>query len=236
MPIGTTAALLLAGGSALSAAGSVAGGAMQKGAANDAASASLQGQREALAFQKEQAARQEELFKQYTDQARADLAPLRDAQLGAVSQLQGFADASNPIYQAERDQSTQAIQRQLASQGLLRSKKQSDLLSNLELGLTQQRQSVLGGLAGLGAVESTANLSSGLGSALAGVSGNLSNQVGSGLQQLGQTLAQNNMAQGQINAGMFQGVTGALGQGLGSFGNMLQNQQQMAFLQKLLGK
>lgn len=197
-------------GGVLAATGAVGGAAIGAGAAGSAADSQLQGTRESIAAQKEAAAKAEALLREFNTQSRSDLAPVRDAQVSAINQLQGLGDANNPIYQQQRTLSTQAIQRQLAAQGLLRSRAQGDQLSQLELGLNQQRQNVLGGLAGLGAVQQLSSGSQNLGANLAGLQQGLGQQIGSAFQQQGQIGAQSIMQQ----ANAWQGGLAGLGNSL----------------------
>lgn len=203
-----SATALIAGG--IAASGAVAGAAINSSAAGDATNSQLQAQRESIAFQKEQAAK-----------AEAALQPFRDSQLNAMQQLQGLADPNSQLFQAQRNLSTQAIQRQLSAQGLLRSRNQSDLLSNLEVGLAQNRANILGGLANTGA-----------GQSLAGVYQNTGNSVGSSLAQIGQTIGAGQMAGANaLNSGI-QGVNNAFQGAIGGYQSYQQNQS----LLKLLGQ
>lgn len=198
-----------------------------------------------IAAQREMTDKAAAALKEQADIARSELAPFRESQLNALNQLNGLGDINNPLYQQQRAVNTQAIQRQLAAQGLLRSKKQSDLLSNLELGLDQQRTGVLQGLAGTGAVQASAQVSQGLGSSLSGLYGNLGANIGSSFQNfgnnlagiyqnMGNTRAQLAMANGQAIGGYASNLNNIV---QGTYGNYLsqqQNAQQMALLQQLL--
>jgi hypothetical protein len=255
MPALSTA-LLVGGG--LAAAGNIGAAAIGAGAASDAAEAQMSSTDKQIALQKEMFAKQleemqtsraqqERLFGQGLDfaksqygQAREDLAPVLAAQKVGLSNLQGFADENNPYYQAQRNQATQAIQRQLASQGLLRSKQQGEQLAGLELGLLGQRMNVNQFLGGLQGAQGQAALSQGLGQlglaggeALSGIAGqygaNVANLYGQNAQQLGtmfgqqgQIAANKAISQGQALSGMFQGL-GNIAQG--TIGNMMLQDQ-----------
>lgn len=210
-----TAAIGALAGGALSAGGSIAGAAIGSSAAGSAADAQLQGTRESITAQKEAAARAEALLREFNGTARADLEPVRSAQTGALTALQGLTDPNNAFYQQQRQVNTQAIQRQLAAQGLLRSRAQGDQLSQLELGLNQQRVGTLQGLAGLGGLQQLSSLSSGLGSNLAGIQGGLGQQIGSAFQQQGQIQAQ----AGMQSANAWQGGLAGLGNALSGIVN-----------------
>lgn len=163
--------------------------------------------REGIAAQKEAAANAQAYLEKQNAQARQDLEPFRQAQLGALSQIQGLATAGNPAEVAQRQYATQQIQQQLAAQGLLRSKNQSDLLGNLELGFAEQRNNLLGQLMGIGAVQQGSALASGLGQSVAGLQGGLGAQLGSSFGQLGQSTLGGMSQVGSIygNAGMASG-------------------------------
>lgn len=244
MAIGTAA--LVAGG--LAAAGSVGGAAIASKASGDATDASVQAQREALAsqeklaregmaFQEKQAARGDALLRDFYAQSQAQLKPFQDAQLGALGQAVGLTDANNPLYQQQRTAMTQNIQRQLAAQGLLRSKNQVDLLSNLELGLGEQRANQINALLGLGSVQQGAANAQALGGGLAGIASQLGANVGSsfgalgaanaqGIANIGQTFAQGRLAQGQALGGLLSGL-GNIAQG--SIENQLAKDRQDKF-------
>jgi len=213
MPAFTSIALGTLG--AASAAGGIASAVAGAGAAEDAANAQVTSTREGIAAQREMADKAIAAQREQAGIARADLAPFRASQLKALGGLEELAQAGNPFEKQQRERATQAIQAQLAAQGLLRSKKQVDLLGNLETDLAsqafQQRAGILGGLAGTGAVQTSAGISQGLGSGIAGTYGGLGSGIGSSLQQLGQ----------QIGASKIAGAQ-AFGQGLSSFNNALQ--------------
>lgn len=215
MSVGTSILI----GAGVGAIGSVGGALIQGGAARSAADAQLQGQKDAIEAQKQQAARAEAFLREQAAQSRADLQPFRDSQLNAINQLQGLADPNSATAQAQRAQATQAIQRQLAAQGLLRSSKQGSQLSEVELGLALQRNQILSGLAGTGAGQAYAGVSSNLGTNLADVAGGLGNQLGSSFQNIGTINA--NLAQNTGNAitGALSGVNNAIQGGIGQYLN-----------------
>jgi hypothetical protein len=245
------------GGAGLLGAGAAIGGALiGSKAAGDATDKSVAAQREALAsqerlaregmaYQERQATRSDQLLRDFNAQAQTQLKPFQDAQLSALGQAQALTDPNNPLYQQQRQIETQAIQRQLAAQGLLRSKNQVDLLSNLELGLGQQRANQINALASLGAVQQGAQNTMGLGAGLASLAGNLGANVGQAFGNLGAANAQGISAIGQANAQGIMGQANALAGGLtgvnnaiqGTAGNLLalNNQAgQMEWLKSLL--
>lgn len=245
---GVTGALI--GGAVIAGGATVAGSAIasnaqsnatnaQVGAANNAANAQLAATQASIAAQEQMADKAAGLFTQYTNQARADLAPFRQAQLDALAKAQGLTDPNNPYYQQQEQYNTTAIQRQLASQGLLRSKSQVDLLTNLQLGLNQQRTNEINAIAGNGAVQQSAQLSQGLGSQLGSLYGQLGGGLGSSYQQqgtnlgniylgMGQAIGQGAAAQGQIAAGMVNGIGNTV---QGTIGNYL----SLSMLNKMMG-
>jgi hypothetical protein len=202
--------------------------------------------REGIAFQKEQAGRSENLLREFAGKADAQLKPFQDAQLGALGQAVGLTDPNNPIYQQQRTANTQAIQRQLAAQGLLRSKNQVDLLSGLELGLNQQRGNQINSLLGLGSVQQGAANTQSLGGGLASIASNLGANVGSSFGNLGAANANSLASMGQAQAQGIMARGNALAQGISGFGNAIQGtignfqgikqrEQDMLFLKSLLG-
>lgn len=253
--VGTAAATLIAGG--LAAGGAVTGAAIGADAAGDATDASVRAQRDAMAmqerlaregmtFQKGEADRGERLLREFYAQSQAQLKPFQDAQLGALGQAVGLTDPNNPIYQQQRGQMTEQIQRQLAAQGLLRSKNQVDLLSNLELGLGQQRSNQINSLLGLGAVQQGAANTQNLGGGLAQIAQNLGSNVGSSfgalgsanansLASIGQTFAQGRLAQGNALSQGIQGFGNAIQGTIGNFQGLQQREQDMLFLKSLIG-
>ena len=252
--VGTTAALIAGG---LAAAGTVGGSLINSSAQGDATDAATKGQREAMAaqermaregiaYQERQANQSLDFLKQQYQDAQGQLKPYGDIQLDATKQLAGFQDASNPIYQAQRERMTQAIQQQLAAQGLLRSGRQTESLTDLELGLNQQRLGVSQGLAGLGASQGLAGLSQQYGANVAGVQNGLGQSVGSSLSGIGgaqaqsatnlaQLNAQRIQAQGQNTAGMLSGLTNIAGNTLGALAANDPNSFQNRLLASLSG-
>jgi len=227
-------------------------------AANTAADAQRDGMtsqeriaREGMAAQKEQAATAQAFLEKQSAQARADLEPFRQSQVSALGKLQGLSEAGNPFEGQQRQVATQQIQQQLAAQGLLRSKNQTDLLSNLEMGLAQQnyqnRVGLLGSLSGTGAAQSMAGIATGLGQGVAGLQGNLGAQLGSSFGQLGGAVGAGMANIGQIygNAGIAS--AGYLASGATQTANNLSglyqsfqqnkaNQNNMAYQQNLLNR
>jgi len=217
--------IVAAGAAAGSTGGGILSAVLGANAQRDASTIASDAQREALGAQRDRLAESIAAQEKMTDKAaaflreqnqiaRGDLAPFREAQLSALEQLKGLTDPNSEYYKAQRERSTQAIQQQLAAQGLLRSRNQSDLLTNLELGLNEQRQNILGNMANIGAVQGSANLSSGLGQTLAGLYGNLGGSLGSAFQQYGAAQAAGLANLGQIGAQGRMGVTNAI---LGGF-------------------
>ena len=210
-------------------------------AAETAADATMKGiesnerlTREGMAAQKEQVAAAQAYLEKQAGQARADLEPFRQSQLKALGSLEGLAQAGNPFEQQQRQMATQQIQQQLAAQGLLRSKSQTDLLSNLEIGLAQQnfqnRSGILGALSGTGAAQSISGINAGLGQNVAGLYGGLGAQLGSSLSGLGQSASAGMAGIGQIygNAGIAKAqalANGATGTA-NSLGQIYQGYQQ----------
>lgn len=200
----------LIGAGVASAAGSVAGAAIGSGAASDAASAQVLANRESIAAQKEMTQKALDFYGKQYSQARQDLEPFREAQISALRDLQGFTDANSEFYQNERQQATEAIQRQLAAQGLLRSRKQVDLLSGLESDLTRSRLNVLGSLAGNNAAQQASTLAQTYGSVGAQSLATLGQNIGSSFQNMGQAQANAALQQGQLWSGAVQGVGNTL--------------------------
>lgn len=244
-------------GGGLAAVGTIGGAAISSGASKEAANTAAAAQEKALQTQ-ERLAREsiaaqtkfgQKALDAYTaqyNQSRADLQPFQQAQLAALQQAQGLTDANNPIYQQRRQQVTQAIQRQLAAQGLLRSKNQLDLLTGAELGLEEQRIGQINALANLGAVQAgaagaqqygqgLASLYSGQGQQIGSTLSGLAGMQGQGIAQIGQIYGNAAAQQGQIWAGALQGV-GNIAQG--TYGNMLayqQFQQNQKLVDRLTG-
>jgi AraC-like DNA-binding protein len=229
LSIGIVGAGVVGAGSSL--AGSIIGG----NAAGDAAAAGLQGTRESIAAQREQSDKAIKALQDQSSIARQDLEPFRQAQVSALGQLQAYADPNSAYFQTQRKQATEAIQRQLAAQGLLRSKNQVDLLSNLETGLQQNQLGVLGGIAGNGAAQSLAGLAQQLGVGSAGIYGGLGQQLGSSFQAGGQIAGQARLGQAQATVGGINGLNNAFQGTLGNFLAAQVQQGQLAQLKALLG-
>jgi len=114
--------------------------------------------------------------------------------LGATQELQGLADPNSQFFSQQRDRSQEAVRRQLAAQGLLRSTAQGDQLSNIEVGLEQNRAQILSSLAGNGASQAFAQTS--------GNMANAANQFGQNEAAQGNVLAQGFLNQGQIGSNL----------------------------------
>lgn len=251
---GITGAIVV-GGSAL--AGTVAGGLIAKSGAQAAGQSAADATVEAAKIQAASTDKSIAAQQQMTDKAanvlreqygiaRQDLLPFQQVQLKALQDAAGLTDPNSQIYQDERRLSTESIQRQLSAQGLLRSKNQVDLLSNLEVGLNSERFNRVNQLAGIGAAQQGAALSQGLGGSLSGLYGNLGQNIGSTFQNSGNTLAglyqnlgqvrgQTALAGSQAIGGIVAGGSNAL-QGVFANVNAMNNQQaQLALLNKLMG-
>lgn len=222
----------VASGSA--AAAGIAGSIIQADAAKDAASAQLQGQRDAIAAQKEYSQKALDFYRDQAGIARQDLAPLRDAQTDSLGKLRGLTEIGNPMEEVQRKAATQQIQMQLAAQGLLRSKGQSDQLQNLELGLANQRVNILQGLSGLGGLQQSAGIAQDLGAMGANSLSSLGQAIGSSFQNMGAINAQNRMAQGQALAGGINSIGNAFQGFLGNWSALQAQDSNKAFLQDLL--
>lgn len=226
MSIGVAGFVALGSG-ALAAGGAIAGGEAARGGAVAAGQAQLQAQRESIAAQTRQS---EEALKFLREQAaisREELAPLREIQVGALEQLRGLATPGSPLEQAQRTQATTQIQRQLAAQGLLRSGTQVQGLTNLELGLAQQRQNILAGLAGTGGAQGLAGIAGQLGAGQAQIATGLGQQIGTSLGQQGRILGQQALGGAAATQAQIGGVTSALGATLGAFAPPSQFQQAL---------
>lgn len=208
-------------GGVVAGAGSAAGGAIQAGGAKDAASAQLTANRESIAAQERMAEKAAGLLREQSAIAREDLAPFRAAQLGALNSIQSLTTPGSDLEIQQRKIGQEEILRNLSAQGLTRSKAQTDLLSNLELGLNQQRYDRLNQLAGLGAAQQSAQVSQNLGGGLAGIYGGLGQQVGQSIHQQGQIMGQNSLNQANLLAGGIQGIGNAF---QGSLNNIVQSQ------------
>lgn len=238
MSVGIGAAIAIGGG--LSAVGGIASGLIGAGAADDAANAQAGATRESIAAQERMAEKAIAAQREQAGIARDDLSPFRASQLKALGGLEQLAEAGNPFEKQQRERATQAIQAQLAAQGLLRSKKQVDLLGNLETDLAsqafQQRAGILSGLAGTGAVQTSAGISQGLGSGIAGTYGALGSGVGSSLQQLGQQIGAGQIGRANAIGGIFSGVNNAFQGTLAGLNAQGMQQQNMDFQNAILSK
>lgn len=238
----------------IAAVATVGGAAIASGASKDAASKQLTAQEKAMLLQ-EKLARESieaqqgygqkaiDAFTNAYNQSRQDLQPFVQSQLAALGQANQLTDPNNPAYQAQRQQMTQQIQRQLAAQGLLRSKNQVDLLSNLELGIEQQRIQQINALAGTGAAQQGAQMGQQFGAGLAGAYQGMGQQVGStlsglagaqsqGITNIGNIMGQQAIQQGQIWGGVATGI-GNIAQG--TYGNYITQQNQAKQMQLLQG-
>lgn len=214
----------------------VATGLINSSATGDATAAQLAANDKTLAFQKDQAAKAEKFLREQTALARQDLQPFRDSQLAATQQLQGLADPNSELFQQQRSINTQAIQRQLAAQGLLRSRNQSDLLSNLEIGLNQSRAGILGQLSGMGAAQGQAGIAQGLGGSLNSLYQNTTEGIGSSLQNVGRLQAGGILGQAQALTGMIGGINNSIQGGIGSFMQQQQNQGLLDLYKQQFGQ
>jgi hypothetical protein len=200
-------------------------------ATRDAAQAGADAQTEGARIQERIAREGLDFQKQQADLARQDLAPIREAQTYGLDQLKLMAGGTNPLEQQQRAMATQQIQQQLASQGLLRSKSQVDLLSNLELGFNQQNQdrrlNILGMLSGTGGGQSSANILAGLGQSGGAALGNLGASIGSSFANAGNMIAQGGL---QATQQILQGVQGTANMALGAYGGYQQNQLLKSYL------
>lgn len=235
---GVTGAALIGGG--VAAIGSVAGAAIGADAAGDAANTQANATRDSIAAQERMANAAIAAQREQAAIARQDLQPFRDSQLRAVTGLEQLAQAGNPFEQAQRAKATQAIQANLAAQGLLRSKNQVDLLSGLETDLAaqayQQRAGILGGLAGTGAAQNAAGIATNLGAGIANTYGQLGAGVGSSLAQLGQQIGASQIARAQAIQGGFAGVNNAFQGGLSAYGANQIRKDQLDFQNALLNR
>ena len=150
-------------------------------------------------------------LERFFGRAEGALAPQAEAQRAGLAGLQGFADPNSEFFKAQRAASTQAIQRQLAAQGLLGSGKQRQQLTELELGLTGQRLGVLGQLsqAGGGALGQLAGLNFSQGGRLAGLETGIGSSLASIAGGFQNQLAQLRLAEGDIRAGKANAIAAA---------------------------
>lgn len=195
------------GAGVASTAAGVASASAQGSAARRATDAQVQANRESIAFQREQLDRAEKLFQQN----REDLEPFRESQLLALQKLVENADPNSEFANTERQVATSAIQRQLASQGLLRSKRQVDLLSNLETGLNRNRLATLGGIAGNNATQSIAASRAQQAGLATGVGQNIGNTLSASGNATAQGILNSANATTNALATINSGVQGTLG-------------------------
>lgn len=221
MSIGTTGAIIA--GTAIAGAGAgVIGSAIGASGAKDAAKTAADAQAKGIDAQTGLTREGLALLKQQYLDSQAQLAPFVDSQKRNLSKLEAFTDPSNPLYQQQRDFSTQQIQRQLAAQGLLRSRAQGDSLSNLELGLADKRLAILQGLAGTGAGQNAAQLSMGYGTQASSLLGGTAQSIGSSFAELGKIQGQGILGSTQAVQGGLSTGFNALQGGLGSYLSLLQ--------------
>tara|TARA_Y100000034_G_scaffold96155_1_gene117004 strand:- start:1134 stop:1766 length:633 start_codon:yes stop_codon:yes gene_type:complete len=201
MAVGTTTALLMAGG--LAAGGTVLSARAQTGAAKSAARAQLQGQREALEAQ-------EKIFERQLEAQR----PFREVGEKAVGILS--EEISKPIEATEgfrfrQEESERALNRALAARGLFNSGE----AVRQSLGLTQRlagqelgrRDQLLGSALGFG--RQAANLGT---QTLAGF-GDVQSQLS---LQRGRVLGQEAQRRGDIQSSLFSNLSALPIQGLGA--------------------
>ena len=154
----------------------------------------------------------------------------REIGLSALRTMQESLDPSSSFFQNERKVATDAVSKRLASQGLLRSGRQSQLLTDIELGLARERFNRASLLAGQtpDTASSLSNLDLQLGTALAQGSFNLGNQVssifsnlganqGSALQAGSANIGQLNLAGAQAQAQGITGLANLFNSGLSNF-------------------
>lgn len=218
------------------AASGIAGSLIEASATRDATSAQIQANRESIAAQKEYADKALKFNAEQAAIARQDLAPLREAQTQAIGQLQGLSDPNNELYKQQRNVNTQQILAQLSAQGLLRSKNQTDLLTNLELGLNQQRAGIIQGLAGLGGLQASSQIAQNLGGLGAQTLTGLGQGIGSSFQNAGNIIGQGIL--GNSNA-IRSGIASTNNAFQGYLSNVQSERNQensLAQLKLLLGK
>ncbi len=190
--------------------GAIAGGAMQAGAARDAAGSQSAAAMAGIQNEREMFERSLELQE-----------PYREAGYGALSGLQGLLDPKqrsqalnsfyrSPEYMDMSRQAEKATLRNEAAQGGLRSGSSYANLQNIAPQLGQNflsdRYNQLTGLANMGMGASSAGAQNAMQSGM-----NQSNLLG----QLGSAQAGQSIAQGNSWASTLQGLGGALGQGWG---------------------
>jgi hypothetical protein len=203
-------ASIVGGGAAL---GSAAIGAIGAG---NAASAQERATRDSLKMQQRMAREGMAYAERQAELSRKELAPFRELQLRALGQVSELSDPNSALARAERSRATEAVQRQLAAQGLLRSRAQGDSLANMELGFASENFNRQNALAGIGAAQGIAAGYQGLGQQGLSSYSNLGQSIGQTIQAGGAGQAQAYMAganaiQGgfQIANNSFQSILGA---------------------------
>lgn len=191
---GLTGAAVVGG---IAAAGGIASAVISSNAASSAADQQAQGLREQMAFQERENRRAEAL-----------LAPFRAIQLDAAGKLRGLTEFGNPAEEMERRAMTQAIQRKLAAQGLLRSGSQGKHLTDLEIGLSNRRANILAALSGAGG---------GAAGQTAGMITEGGARVGQGFGQIGSTIGAGTIARGNAASGGISSVNNAAQGALGNY-------------------
>lgn len=257
------AAVAIGGGAVVGGLGSFFGGKSQADASRDAASYALQGTRESIAAQREQAKRAFEVYqseaaksrKYLTQQAaiaRRDLAPLRKIGLQNLQIAQDYTDPNSALAQQERDAFGETLARNLSARGLTASGTEIAGLSDFETSLARERRNLALNLAGVGAgsLNSLSQLESNLGQNLAGISsgvgstgaqlfGNLGANIGNALSQGGLYQGQSLIAQAQANAQGLAGLSNAFQTGAYGLASLYQNRaaqaQQNAQFNQLFG-
>lgn len=243
-------ALISAGGIAAGGAGSFFGGKEQSKSARKASSDQLQAAREAIAAQREGADKAAEVFREQNreardfleqsfERARQDVAPFRDIQLEALNRANALADPNSSATNAQRNFATKQVQRQLASQGLLRSGRQAGVLADVEQNFAEQQFNRANQLANLGAAQQLGNLdvqlgaalaqnAAGLGQNLGSLFGNLGSNIGNVIQTGAAGAAQATLQAGQARAQTLAGINNAFQAGGANFlayQNQLNNQR-----------
>lgn len=205
-------------GSALSAYGASQGGKKAAKGQEKAAELSLQGTREQLALQKEM-----------WEQGREDVAPWREAGLRGLSLYEmasyspfEFNLEQDPIYQKQLEEQTKTLERSAAAKGGLLS---GGTLRDLREATASELSAAYGRQ--YGQYQDTLNrygAIAGIGMGANQTLGSLGAQYGTNMAQIGAagTEAQSQAAAniGAINAASTQGMYGAIGQGMSSFGMM----------------
>ena len=246
----------IAGASVIGGGLGFAGGKQQAKAANRASALQLQAAREAIAAQREGADKAADVLTEQSnlsrdflresfDKAREQVLndPFRQAGQRALSQLEGLTQPGSALESQQRNAAQSQIQRQLASQGLLRSGRQASALTDLELGFAGQRQNLLQGLAGLGqnTASTLSNLdlqlgaalsqnAQGLGNQVGGIFGNLGTNIGQSLQTGAAGASQGLIGAGQAQSAQLAGFNNAFQGGLANFLSYQNQQNNQALL------